>query len=84
MELLILIIGLVALDLLALRFGSDSREGFGTRAHRRGAFVMGWSDPAYEQNLAHELLQARYRRLARSHVAVAPLHEPHDDLIRAA
>ena len=84
MELLVLVIGLVALDLLAMRFGADSRDGFGILAHARSASVMGWSDPTYEQELAQELLQARRRRLARNQVAATPLHQAHDDLARAA
>jgi hypothetical protein len=84
MELLVLAIGLVALDLLAMRFGADSRAGFGRMAHGPGASVMGWSDPAYEQELAQELLQARRRRLARNQDAATPLQQAHRDLARAA
>jgi hypothetical protein len=84
MELLILVIGLVVLDLLALRFGHDSRDGFGTEAHAGGASVMGWLDSTYEQELAHEIQEARQRRLARGQVASTRLQQAHDDLAQAA
>src|SRR5215217_2219619 len=82
MELLVLVIGLVALDLLAIRFGHDSRDGFGTVAHGGGASLIGWSDSMYEQELARELQEARQRRMAGSEVADSPLQQAHDDLIQ--
>ena len=84
MELLVLIIGLVVLDLLAIRFGHDSRDGFGTMAHGGETSLMGWSDSTYEQELAYEIQQARQCRLAHSHVADTLLQQVDDDLARAA
>jgi hypothetical protein len=84
MELLALIIGLIALDLLAIRFGHDSRDSIGTMAHRRGAPLNGWSDSIYEQKLAHEIQEARQGRLARSQVVGTPPQQAHSDLAQAA
>ena len=84
MELLALIIGLIALDLLAIRFGHDSRDGFGTVAHGMGASLMGWSDSTYEQELAHEIQEARQGLLARSQVVGTPPQQAHSDLAQAA
>lgn len=84
MELLVLVIALVALDLLSLRFGHDSRDVFGNEAHGVGASVVGWSDSTYEQELAHEILQARQRRLPRSQAADTPNQQARVDLARAA
>ena len=63
MELLVLLIALVLLGLLAVRFGYDSRDGFRTRPHGIGSSTMGWTDPAYDQELAREALSARQRCL---------------------
>jgi hypothetical protein len=84
MELLVLIIGLVVLDLLAIRFGHDSRDGFDTMARGAETSLMGWSDSTYEQELAHEIQEGRQRRMASSHVGKTPLQRAHDDLARAA
>jgi hypothetical protein len=84
MELLALIIGLIALDLLAIRFGYDSRDGSGAMAHAERATLIGWIDPTYEQELAHEIQEARQRRLAQSQVTAAPLQQALDDLPQAA
>lgn len=35
MELLVAMASLAIVDALAMRFGADSRDGFGERAHRR-------------------------------------------------
>jgi hypothetical protein len=84
MELFVLVIGLIALDLLAIRFGHDSRDGFGTVAHGMGASLMGWSDSTYEQELAHEIQEVRQRRLAHSEFADTPLQRAHDHVAEAA
>ena len=84
MELLVLVIALVALDLLSLRFGYDSRDLFGKVAHGVGASVMGWSDATYERELAHQILEARQRRLPCSQTANIPNDQVHDDLAPAA
>jgi hypothetical protein len=84
MELLVLVIGLIALDLLAVRFGHDSRDGFGAVAHGGETSLMGWSDSTYERELAHEVLQARQHRLARNQVEGTPLQQADDDLALAA
>ena len=84
MELLVLVIGLIALDLLAMRFGRDSRDGFGTNARGAETSLMGWSDSAHDQELARELQAARHRRLVHSHVADSPLQQAHGDLAQAA
>jgi hypothetical protein len=84
MELLVLVIGLIALDLLAMRFSRDSRDGFGTRARGAETTLMGWSDSAHDQELARELLVARHRRLVHSQVTDSPLQQAHDDLAQAA
>lgn len=84
MELLVLVIALVALDLLSLRFGYDSRDVFGKVAHGVGASVVGWSDAAYEQELAHQILEARQRRLPCSQTANIANDQVHDDLAPAA
>ena len=84
MELLALIIGLIALGLLATRFGYDSRDGFGTMAHGERATLNGWTDPAYEQELAREIQEARRHCLARSRDVDTPLQQAHVDLAQAA
>jgi hypothetical protein len=71
MELLILVIGLVTLDLLALRFGQDSRDGFRTMRHGMEAAGARRFDPAYEVELARELQEARQRRLGRGRVVAS-------------
>jgi len=84
MELLVLVIGLIALDLLTIRFSHDSRDGFSTMAHGGETSLMGWSDSTYERDLAHEIQEARLHRLARSQVVETPLQQAHDDLVQAA
>jgi hypothetical protein len=84
MELLALIIGLIALGVLATRFGYDSRDGFSAMAHGERATMIGWTDPTYEQELAREIHEARERRLAHSQDAAPALQPALDDLPQAA
>src|SRR5829696_10213095 len=70
MELLVLIIGLVTLGLLAMRFGYDSRPGFGTVERGIDAFGSAWTDPIYDQELARETREARLRRLGRDEAVI--------------
>ena len=84
MELLVLVIALVAFDLLALRFGHDSRDDFSTMARSAKTSSMGWSDSTYDRELALEIQEVRQRRLAQSQVADTPLHQAHDELSQAA
>ena len=84
MELLVLIIGLVALSLLAMRFGYDSRPGFGTVERGMDAFGTSWTDPIYDQELARETRQARLRRLAGDEVVTSRFRQTESDLVQAA
>jgi hypothetical protein len=84
MELLVLVISLAVLGIVANRFGCDSRDGFGAMAPSQGTSVKRWSDPADEQKLAHELLQAQRSRLAGRHVTATPLEQTRDDFSQAA
>jgi hypothetical protein len=78
MELLVLVIGLIALDVLAVRFGYDSRDHMHDGGHGRGTPVGHGSNPTHEQELARELRQARQRRLARGQAAdILPHDECH-------
>jgi hypothetical protein len=82
MALLILVIGLVALGLLAHRFGYDSRDGFGVMA--RGAATSGWSNRFHDRELARETLEARQRRIAGSRPTDAQLQPSDPGLPQAA
>jgi hypothetical protein len=84
MELLVVVIGLVVLDLLALRFGYDSRDGFGSLVNATGASRTWWSDPTYEQELAREIRDARQRRLVCPQATAASVHQDQDALAQAA
>jgi hypothetical protein len=84
MELLVLVIGLVALGLLATRFGYDSRDGFSNKVHGRGVSATGRFDSAYEQELAREILEARRHRVSDSRVVNSQRHHTNDDLAQAA
>jgi hypothetical protein len=85
MELLVvLVIGLIALDLLALRFGYDSRDHMRAGAHGGVAVVRRDSDPTHEQELAREIRQARQRRLTCRRIADTPLRHADSDVMQAA
>jgi hypothetical protein len=84
MELLALLIALIALDLLSIRFGHDSRDGFGAMPHGREPSEIDWSDSTYERELAHQTQEARQRRLAPSQFADTSLLQAPDHLPRAA
>jgi hypothetical protein len=80
MELLILVIGLIVFDLLAWRFGRESRDGFGS-SMRDARVARGKSSD--EEELARELLAARQRRLG-SRRAVAVEGQDGDRLLAPA
>jgi hypothetical protein len=84
MELLVLLIALVALDLLALRFGYDSRGGLGNMAHGEVGSTAGGSDLNHEQELAREIQEARRCRLACSQAASGPFPPVHHVPAQAA
>jgi len=84
MELLALIIALIALDLLSIRFGHDSRDGLGATPHGREPSQFDWSDSTYERALVHQAQEARQRRLAHSQFAATSLQQAPDHLPRAA
>ncbi|MFN8593676.1 MAG: hypothetical protein U0031_19620 [Thermomicrobiales bacterium] len=63
MALLVLVIALVALALLALRSGDDSRDGFATLNHELDAIALR-RDFASDDPLAREALAVRSRRVA--------------------
>lgn len=71
MALLVLVIGLVALALFALHFGSDSRDGFAPRNLELDTIASRRRDFASDDTLARETLAARARRLAGDHVVPA-------------
>lgn len=58
-----IIIGLIALDLLAYRYGTDSREGLDDAGRFRRGASRARQDVAFERELARELQQARQRRV---------------------
>ena len=84
MELLVLVIGLVALGLLANRFGYDSRDGFNNKVHSRGVSATGWFDSAYKQELARQILEARRHRVSDSRVMDSQRHQRDGELAQAA
>ena len=84
MELLVLVIGLVALDLLAMHFGYDSRDGIGGAAHGQGSPASRWSESAYDKELAREIREARHRRLAGSQAIDTRREQAHDEFTQQA
>lgn len=84
MELLVLVIGLMTLGLLAVRFGHDSRDGFGFMADRTDTAQLGRMDLAYEQALARETRMARQRRLGVGREVVMQPQEAGEDFAQAA
>lgn len=74
------IIGLIALDLLAYRYGTDSREGFGQTRSYRGATPPARSGAAFDLELARQLQQARRVHAGsakdRGPVSSKPRHAP--------
>jgi hypothetical protein len=83
-ELLVLTIGLVTLGLLAMRFGYDSRPGFGTAERGMDAFGTAWTDPIYDQELARETREVRLRRLAPDEVIISKFRQTEGDFVQAA
>jgi hypothetical protein len=79
-----LTIGLVTLGLLAMRFGYDSRPGFGTAERGMDAFGTAWTDPIYDQELARETREVRLRRLAPDEVIISKFRQTEGDFVQAA
>jgi hypothetical protein len=84
MELLVLVIGLIALGLLALRYGYDSRDGFGGVEHGIGAFKSPYSDPAYDLELSREIQQSRRRYAGRGKIVDTRSQQADRELEQAA
>lgn len=59
MELLIAFLALVALGLLAARFGYDSRDGYRSHEHELASYGMTWDELAHQEQLAAEIETAR-------------------------
>jgi hypothetical protein len=84
MELLVLVLGLIALDLLALRFAQDSRDGFVKTRRGIGTDRRHLPNPTFDRMLAREIRAARQRRIEREQDAASPLREIEGDIAQAA
>ena len=84
MELLVLVIGLVVVDLLAIRFGFDSRDA--VRIAGRAEDTRGVPQPNFadDNELARQTREARYRRLIHNRTADPLVSREDSDLARAA
>ncbi len=83
MALIVFLLCLIAIGLLALRFGYDSRPGFSAS----WSFASDWmprADAAHDEELARELNAARQRRPSSSHVEEILVEGATEELARAA
>ncbi len=64
MEAILILVLFVGLAFLSIRYGHDSRDGFGSKEQELASYGVTWSELARQRELAAEMDAARRERRA--------------------